>query len=46
MLGAGVDDVLEGSIATAVVAMAAGAGMVRVHDVKATVQAARVVGTP
>jgi dihydropteroate synthase len=46
LVGAGPDDVLEGSVATAVVAMAAGAGMVRVHDVKATVHAARVVGTP
>ena len=46
IIGAGPDDVLEGSVATAVVAMAAGAGMVRVHDVKATVQAARVVGAP
>ncbi|HUP86328.1 MAG TPA: dihydropteroate synthase [Acidimicrobiales bacterium] len=45
ILGAGPDDVLEGSLATAVVAMAAGARMVRVHDVKATVQAARVVGS-
>ena len=45
IIGAGADDVLEGSVATAVAAMAAGARMVRVHDVKATVQAARVVGT-
>ena len=44
IIGAGSDDVLEGSIATAVAAMAAGAGMVRVHDVRATVQAARIVG--
>ena len=44
IIGAGADDVLEGSIATAVVAMAAGARMVRVHDVTATAQAARVVG--
>ncbi|HVF75361.1 MAG TPA: dihydropteroate synthase [Acidimicrobiales bacterium] len=42
--GAEVDDRLEGSIATAVHAMLNGAGMVRVHDVKATVQAARLVG--
>jgi dihydropteroate synthase len=41
---AAVDDRLEGSIATAVWAMAAGAAMVRVHDVRATVQAARLVG--
>jgi dihydropteroate synthase len=34
---------LEGSIATAVWAMVQGAGMVRVHDVRATVHAARVV---
>jgi dihydropteroate synthase len=38
-----VDDRLEGSLATAVVAMAKGAAMVRVHDVGPTVQAARVV---
>lgn len=44
IVGAGVDDVLEASVASAVVALAAGAGMVRVHDVAATVQAARVVG--
>ena len=44
IIGAGADDVLEGSLATAVAAMAAGAGMVRVHDVAATVQAAKVVG--
>ncbi len=37
-------DRLEGSLATAVVAMAKGARMVRVHDVAATVQAARLVG--
>jgi dihydropteroate synthase len=39
-----VDDRLEGSLATATWAMACGAGMVRVHDVRATVQAARVIG--
>lgn len=44
LLGAAADDVLEGSMATAVFAMAAGAGMVRVHDVPPTVLAARVVG--
>ncbi|HUR17569.1 MAG TPA: dihydropteroate synthase [Acidimicrobiales bacterium] len=41
--GAPVDDRLEGSLATAVHAMDAGAAMVRVHDVAATVQAARLV---
>ena len=40
------DDVIEGSLATAVMAMSAGAGMVRVHDVGPTVQAARLVGEP
>lgn len=39
-----VDDRLEGSLATATWAMACGARMVRVHDVRATVHAARVVG--
>lgn len=38
-----VDDRLEGSIATATWAMAQGAAMVRVHDVRATVQARAVV---
>jgi dihydropteroate synthase len=38
-----VDDRLEGSLALAVWAMAKGAAMVRVHDVRATVQAARLV---
>lgn len=37
------DDRLEGSIGTAVWAMVHGARMVRVHDVRATVQAAKVV---
>ncbi|MGH9102714.1 MAG: dihydropteroate synthase [Acidimicrobiales bacterium] len=37
---------LEGSLATATVAMAQGAAMVRVHDVAATVQAAQLVGAP
>jgi dihydropteroate synthase len=37
------DDRLEGSIATAVWAMYQGARMVRVHDVRATVQAAQLV---
>ena len=41
--GAPVDDRLEGSLATAVHAMANGARMVRVHDVAPTVQAARLV---
>jgi len=40
----GTDDRLEGSLATAVWAMQAGAGMVRVHEVAATAQAARIVG--
>jgi dihydropteroate synthase len=40
----GVDERLEGSLATAAGAMAAGAKMVRVHDVEATVQAARLYG--
>ncbi len=35
---------LEGSLATAAAAMVAGAGMVRVHDVAATVQVARLYG--
>jgi dihydropteroate synthase len=39
-----VDHRLPGSLATAVWAMQAGAGMVRVHDVAATVQAATLVG--
>jgi dihydropteroate synthase len=42
--GAPVDDRLEGSLATATWAMAQGAAMVRVHDVRPTVQAARLVG--
>ncbi|MFZ0058965.1 MAG: dihydropteroate synthase [Acidimicrobiales bacterium] len=37
-------DRFEGSLATAVWAMAAGVAIVRVHDVAATVQAARLVG--
>ena len=41
--GAPVDDRLEGSVATATWAMWQGAGMVRAHDVRATVHAARVV---
>ena len=41
--GAPVDDRLEVSLATAVYAMAQGVGMVRVHDVAFTVQAARLV---
>jgi len=39
----GTDDRLEGSVATATWAMWQGAKMVRVHDVRATVHAARVV---
>lgn len=42
----GPEDRLEGSIATATWALAAGASMVRVHDVLPTVQAALVVGPP
>jgi dihydropteroate synthase len=38
-----VDDRREGSLSAAVAAMAAGAAMVRVHDVRMTVQAARIV---
>jgi dihydropteroate synthase len=41
---AGVEDRVEGSLATAVLAMVSGAEMVRVHDVAATVQAARLYG--
>jgi dihydropteroate synthase len=37
------DDVLDGSLAAAVMALASGVGMVRVHDVAATVQARQVV---
>ena len=44
--GAPVDDRLEASLATAVWAMGSGARMVRVHDVAATVQAARIVCEP
>jgi dihydropteroate synthase len=44
LLGAGPDDVLEGTIATCVAAMHAGARMVRVHDVRPAVEAARIVG--
>ena len=41
---AALDDRLEGSLATATWAMACGVRMVRAHDVRATVHAARVVG--
>jgi dihydropteroate synthase len=41
---AGFEERAEGSLATAVVAMTAGATLVRVHDVAATVQAARLYG--
>ena len=41
---AALDDRVEGSLATATWAMASGARMVRVHDVRATAQAALVVG--
>jgi dihydropteroate synthase len=40
---AGADDRLEGSLATATWAMASGARMVRVHDVRATAEAALVI---
>jgi dihydropteroate synthase len=42
--GAGADDRLEASLATAVIAAAAGARMVRAHDVLPTVHAMRIVG--
>jgi dihydropteroate synthase len=42
--GAAADDRLEASLATAVVAAAKGAAMVRVHDVRFTVDAMRIVG--
>lgn len=41
--GASADDRLEASVATAVVAAAAGARMIRAHDVLPTVQAMRIV---
>ncbi len=41
-----VDARAEGSLATAAAAMVAGAGMVRVHDVAATAQVARLYGPP
>ena len=40
------DDRLEASVAVAVWAMAQGASMVRVHDVLATAQAARLLAGP
>jgi dihydropteroate synthase len=40
----GVEDRMEGSLATAAQAMVAGAGMLRVHDVAVTAQAARLYG--
>jgi dihydropteroate synthase len=43
-LPAGLDDRLEGSLATATWAMANGVRMVRVHDVRATAHAALVIG--
>jgi dihydropteroate synthase len=42
--GAGPDDRLEGSLATAVWALTHGAAMVRVHDVAPAVRAARLIG--
>jgi dihydropteroate synthase len=44
LVPAPVPDRLEGSLATAAAALVAGAGMVRVHDVAATVQVARLYG--
>ena len=44
--GAAVDDRLEPSLATAVWAMAEGVAGVRVHDVRPTVQAVRIVSEP
>ena len=44
--GAPPSDRVEGSIATAVWAMQAGAGMVRAHDVRATVQARTILCEP
>ncbi len=41
---AAVDDRLEGSLATATWAMTCGAAMVRAHDVRSAVQAARIIG--
>jgi dihydropteroate synthase len=41
---AATEERFEGSLATATLAMAAGAGLIRVHDVAATVQAARLYG--
>jgi dihydropteroate synthase len=41
---ADMEDRLEGSLATAAGAMVAGAGIVRVHDVAATVNAVRLYG--
>lgn len=40
----GVDDRFEASLATAIWSMSCGAAMVRVHDVKATVMGAKLVG--
>jgi dihydropteroate synthase len=40
----GVDERVEGSLATAALAMVAGAAVLRVHDVAVTVQAARLYG--
>jgi dihydropteroate synthase len=44
ILDADATDVLEGTIASSTAAMLAGAAMVRVHDVKPIVQAARLAG--
>jgi dihydropteroate synthase len=40
----GVDERVEGSLATAALAMVAGAAVLRVHDVAVTAQAARLYG--
>ena len=45
IIGAPADDVLEGTLATSVAAMLAGAAMIRVHDVRPAVQAARLVAS-
>ena len=41
---AGIEDRMEGSLATAALALVSGVSMVRVHDVAVTVQAARLYG--
>jgi len=44
--GAATDDRLEGSLATALWSVCQGVGMVRVHDVAATVEGMRLLGDP